>query len=222
MNIKFLSRISFYINKIYKGEIKSVLKAFIDKIYSENLAFGFKLNLLENTKKPRVLIKTSIRECNNNDEHHFKMDKENNELIKLLPTCYVAVTKKGDPCFRIWRIDHTQNKKIKDFWGDTYPQLRKDEVLLESAFTVAKYRGMGLHPAIMFDILDQSKNQGIKFGLAFASIKNINSIRSFYHAGFHPYTLRREKWFLFKKSIIFEDIPNDLKVYHKKITGNRN
>lgn len=222
MDSKFLSIISFYFNQIYKGETKSVFKAIMDKIYSENLAFGFKYNLLENSSKPRVLIKTIIREFKNGDMHHFKMDKENNELIKQLPTCYVAVTKKGDPCFRIWYIDHKQNKKIKEFWGDTFPQLKKDEVLLESAFTVSKYRGMGLHPAIMIDILEKRKKKGIKYAFAFASIKNVNSIRSFYYASFHPYTLRREKWFLFKKSIIFEEIPNDLKVYHKKITGNRN
>ena len=139
-------------------------------------------------------------------------------MFSQIQTCYVATTKEGNPCFRCWLIDYSQNKNINSIWKNTYPHLNEDELLLENAVTIPKFRGMGIHPNAMFQVAKKGKIFGAKFALSFVSISNISSLKSFHYAGFQPYSLRREKWLFFRKSVTFEEIPNEIIEYYNKVT----
>ena len=221
MSSHILSKVGFVINQIKEGEIKSVFKVILNRINSKQLAFGFKRDLNEESKAPRTFVKTTIRPFKNDDVEHFNMDTTNISLINQIPTCYVATTKEDIPCIRLWLIDSSQNKKIKDFWGDTYPQLAEDEVLLESAFTIPKFRGLGLHSAVMYQVAEKAKDSGANFAIAFTPISNINSLRSLTYASFKPYIIRKEKYFLFKKSVIYEEISPELMEYYNNSTNRK-
>ncbi len=217
MSNTVFSKIIFLIKLIKEGNIKQIWTSFSKRVYSEDIAYGMKRDLNKPYPKPRVLMNVSVRLAKESDEHYFTMDNSNNGLIDPIPNCYVAVTKKDIPCFRLWMIDSSQNRKLNHIWKDTFPDLKKDEVLLESAFTIPKYRGFGLQPFAVFEISEKAKDIGANYAITFTSMDNINSLRSLDYAGFKPFTLRREKCFLFKKSLSFEDIPNDLMKYYDKI-----
>lgn len=221
MSSHILSRVSFVFDQIKRGELKSILKVISSRIYSEQLGFGFKRDLNKESKVPRSLLKINIRPFKDEDEEHFIMDTTNIELIKQVPTCYVAVTKEDIPCIRLWLINPSQNSKIKEFWGNTYPQLKDDEVLLESAFTIPKRRGLGLHSLVMYQVAEKGKESGANYAISFAPIENINSLRSFNYASFHPYIIRKEKYFLFNKTVTYHEISKELMDYYIKSTGRK-
>ena len=125
------------------------------------------------------------------------IDNPNNGLIHKFNTCYVGLTKEQIPCARVWLIDASENKKLKSIWGKRFPQLKKDEVLLENVFTVPKYRGMGIIPAFLYDVAETSKDLGAKYAITFGEVKNKNTSRSYNYAGFSPYIVRRVSYFLF-------------------------
>jgi len=217
MSNKILKRIVFVQKLIREGKIKQIWKSISNRIKSEDIAYGLKRDLNKVHPKPRVLMDISIRLAKEGDTDYFSMDNSNNGLIDPIPDCYVAVTKEDIPCFRLWMIDSSQNSTLNEIWNDTFPELKKDEVLLESAFTIPKYRGLGLQPFAVYSISEKAKDFGNNYAITFTSLDNINSLRSLDYAGFEPFTLRKEKCFLFKKSVVFEDIPNDLLEYYDKI-----
>jgi hypothetical protein len=202
---------------IKNGRIKYVWSAFLNRLYSKEIAFGFKRNLSLPFKKPRTLKPITIREFIKEDEPFF-IDNPNNGLIEKFDTCYVGVTNEEIPCARVWLIDSSENKKLKDSWDGRFPQLNSDEVLLENVFTVPKFRGMGVIPAFLFDVAEKSKEQGAKYAITFGEVKNINTSRSYNYAGFSPYIVRTVSYFLFIKSIKYEEISNEyLDFYNKSI-----
>ena len=211
------NKLAFTIKLIKKDEFKFIWKAFLRRIHSEETAFGFKRDLNIELSKPSVLIDITTRVFKESDDVFF-IDNANDGLIAQFKTCYVATTKEDHPCSRLWLIDAFQNKKLKKVWGDNFPQLNKDEVLLENVFTIPKFRGMGIMPSFMDQIAKKSKNQGANYAITFGAVNNTNTSRSFKYAGFNPYILRKVKWLLFRKTITFEEIPNDVMEFYNKVT----
>ncbi|WP_417866819.1 hypothetical protein [Xanthomarina gelatinilytica] len=200
-----------------KGRAKYVWNVFLNRLYSKEIAFGFKRDLSVPFKKPRTLKPITIRTCIDTDEAYF-IDNPNNGLIHKFNTCYVGLTKEQIPCARVWLIDASENKKLKSIWGKRFPQLKKDEVLLENVFTVPKYRGMGIIPAFLYDVAETSKDLGAKYAITFGEVKNKNTSRSYNYAGFSPYIVRRVSYFLFIKSITFEEVSKEyLDFYNESI-----
>ena len=204
----FFIKLNFILKQLRAGKIKIILKGIVDKFYSEKVSFVLRRDAKKENKPPRVLIKLSFRIFKKEDEKYFFNDYENIALIKQLPYCYVAITEEDIPCFRIWLLDYHQNKKIKKYWGDSYPQLKPDEVLMESAYTTAKYRGLGIMPNAMALLSEKINQKGVRFVISVTPITNINSLKASYYAGFRPFKLKIEKHFLFYKSVFFKDIPD--------------
>src|SRR5690606_2418290 len=95
---------------IHQGDFDFFWQLFKKKIYSNEMAFGFKLDLEQGLKKRRALIPISTRLSQKGDEIYF-LDNKTTGLIEKLNTCYVAINKEGIPCFRGWLIDSSQNGK---------------------------------------------------------------------------------------------------------------
>lgn len=221
MSNKLLGKINFVFNQIKKGRFKTVFKGISRKIYSENISFVLKLDLTQELKKPLSFVKISVRLYEDSDEKYFLEDQENISLIKQLPKCYVAITEDGSPCYRQWIIDENQNKKIKEFWGNTYPQLNKGEVLMESAFTVPKYRGMGVMPLALYLIAEKSKKLGVKNLITITPEKNINSLRATHYMGFKPYLLQKSRCILFNKKTTYQELTEDFLAHYNSLTSRK-
>ena len=109
---------------IVQGDYKFFWQLFKKKIYSNEMAFGFKMDLEQGIKKRRALIPIITRPSQKGDNIYFE-DNKTTGLIEKLETCYVATNKEGIPCFRGWLIDSSQNGKLRQFWGDRFPTLDK-------------------------------------------------------------------------------------------------
>ncbi|WP_188462357.1 hypothetical protein [Bizionia arctica] len=217
MSSNLFSKIALLPKLIKDGKAKYLWNAFSNRLYSKEIAFGFKRDLSIPFKKPRTLKPISIREFTEADKPFF-IDNPNNGFILKFNTCYIGETKEQVPCARVWLIDSSENNKLRATWGNRFPQLKQDEVLLENVFTVPKYRGMGIIPAFLYDVAEKSKDLGAKYAITFGEVKNINTTRSYSYAGFSPYIVRNVSYFLFIKSIKYEVVSKEyLDFYNKSI-----
>jgi len=64
---------------------------------------------------------------------------------------------------------------------------RGDEVYLYDAFTFAEYRGQNLYPALLQQVLDYNRQQGVRRALIFVLSDNTASIRGVQKAGFREF-----------------------------------
>lgn len=222
MNHPFFNRIQYLFRLITKGKIHLVWKAFSTRIYNNWLSFGYKRDLNDPTEKPRTLLKLDIRVANDDDEKYF-IENYKDGLINQFETCYVGITKNDDPCCRLWIIDDTQNDKLQSAWKDIFPTIKPNEVLFENLFTIPKYRGFGVMPYFMDELCNIAKENGADTAITFGAVNDLSTLRSYSYAGFKPYVVRRKKWFLFKRTVTFEPIPEDLMAYYEKnaMTGKR-
>ncbi len=202
------------------GEIKFIVSGIQKRVASEHKAFGLRRDLHLTFQSPEALIDISIRPFEDEDQKHFSMDLQNDGLVaKHIPNCYVATTEDDIPCYRQWLMGPKQNGKIREFWGSTFPVLREDEALLESAFTSPNFRGKRIMPAAMARIAEQGNNLGVRWIITFVGIENIPSLKGCQRSGFSPYILRNERWFLFKRTVTFEEIPKELLDTYSKMIG---
>lgn len=215
----FFKKIFFITDLLKNGEYLFVWNGIKKRIKSKNLAIGLKRDLSFEWEPPRSLIDLSIRRYQSDDSDYFILDNSNHGLIeKNINSCYVATNKDGAPCFRQWLMDSSENPKINAFWGNSYPELKNDEALLESAYTIPKYRGFGIMPAATNLISEKGKEQGIKHIITFVPKNNINALRAIVYAGYQPYILRTENWFLFRKQVSFDEISSELLEFFNKST----
>ena len=214
---KFISNLRFTFDQIINGNSSYIFKVLGQRIKSERLSFVLKKDLELKMEMPRSLINIELRPYTKEDSQYFKEDTGNLFMFKKLSGCYVAVNDKGIPCFRIWMLKPSLNEVIKDYWGDSYPQLNNNEVLIARAFTLKKFRGLGIMSKAMALLAENAKKEGFKFAITITPIENKNSLYSSFYAGFKPYLVLREKYFIFKKMDRFEEIPNDLMEFYNKI-----
>ncbi len=212
-----------FIDLIKKGEIKFLIDGISKRIISKNESFGLKRDLNLAFQNPDALIDITIRPFRPEDQKYFTKDLQNDGLIKKnIPNCYVATNTDDIPCFREWFIGPNQNMKIKEFWEKSIPILKEGEALLESAFTVPAFRGNNIMPAAVSRIVEKGNDLGIKSVITFVAIDNIPSLKGCKRSGFYPYILRTEKWFMFKKTMTFENIPQELMdSYSKSIMSSK-
>ena len=216
---KSLINVSYLINLIRQGDYKFMWSGFKKRIWSKDIGYGLKRDLDLEFKQPPTLIKTKIRLFKESDREHFEEDRTNKGLFeKKISSFYVATTQDDKPCYCVWLIDSSQNEKIVDYWGGFFPPLNKDEVLVENSYTVPKFRGMGIMPYAMSQVSEKGKELGARYAIHYTSTTHVNSLRAGYYAGFKPYILRTEKWFMFKRTYSFGPIPDDLLKHYEKVT----
>lgn len=212
-------KLSLFIKLLKDGKIKMLWKGISKHLKSNSTAFCLKRDLNKEYNKPRVLLKVNIRPFKTEDVTFFVLDDSNSGSIDSFKNCFVAETLEGIPCFRLWLIDASENHLIKETWGDLFPKLKDDEVYMESAYTVPKYRGRGLQAYVLNEVAEIAKRDfGANTALTYVATNNINSIRSIAYAGFEPNFLRTETWFLFINSVRFGDIPENLLAFFYKVT----
>jgi GNAT superfamily N-acetyltransferase len=128
-------------------------------------------------------------------------------LFADIPTCYVAVTTDNTPVYIQWLMPHTENEKIQAHFNGIFPILAPDEVLLENALTQEKFRNQGIRSYSMAIIAAYGKKLGARWAMTFIADHNTPSLKGAKNAGFVPYMIRHERWFLFFRSLTFTKLP---------------
>ncbi len=212
------TKIGYLISLIKQGELKFLWSGISKRLYSENLSYGLKRDLNIEIPTPPSLLKLSFRYCRDDDAPYFELDNNNHGLVdKQINYCVVA-TKDDVPVYRVWLMGASQNDKIKEFWGDSFPPLKANETLVENSYTVPKFRGFGIMPYAMTKVAEKGKELGADTAIIYTSTDHFVSLRAGDYAGYHPFNLRKEKWFLFKRTTSFGDIPLELMEHYKKVT----
>lgn len=210
------------------GQYSVLLSEIMRQLHSETLSFGLRRDLQINFPAPKAKIDISIRQLENEDlaslldassqdpaEQRVVSDQQG--IVKAgIPGCYVAVTSDGKPCYMQWLISSEYNKLLEDHFQGIFPPLKKSEALLEGAYTPPAFRGLGIMPVAMARIAEQAAVLPARWVITFVGIDNIPSLKGCRRAGFEPFVFRKDRWFLFWRTVSFQAIPNSqLEHYHK-------
>ena len=129
-------------------------------------------------------------------------------LGEEIPTCYVAVTQAGAPCYMQWLISSEYNDSILSRFNHVFPLLAPDEALLENAFTPEAYRGLGIMSFAMAHIAKKAESLNARWVITFVEKDNVPSLKGCKKAGFVPYLLRDDRWFLFHRRLTWTPLPD--------------
>lgn len=216
-----LNRIHIAFKLVREKKIIIVWANIKTRLYSTVFSLGLERDLNIEFKKPKSLIDFSIRLWRDTDINTLNESYRHIRLVKAnIPNCYVAVTKDDIPIYRQWLIGSEHNNLIKNYFGNLYPKLKKNEALIEGAFTNPSYRGFGIMPLATASIAEKGKEIGADTVITFVDIKNISSLRSVVVAGFAPYILRKERWLFFFRKVVFLPISEDVYALYNKYTAN--
>lgn len=148
-----------------------------------------------------------IRHFDLTDLHSLREKTRHIRLVEEdIPTCYIATNKDKTQVFRQWVFKHHQNYRIKAYFGSLFPSLEPNEALLEGGFTHPDYRGQGIMAKAILKIINHEDNKTINRYITFVDETNHASIKGLYKAGFRPYILRQESWFLFRRQVSYTPI----------------
>jgi RimJ/RimL family protein N-acetyltransferase len=205
---------------IRRGDFRTVLQELWRRCYSEQKSYCLIRDLSVAFTAPDARVAITVRPLTPNDvtrilglsdEQHSTDAYDRIRRLRLvkygIPTCYVAVTEDGDPCFMQWLIGHEENERVGAFFGGEYPPLGQQEMLMENAFTPERYRGMGIMPCAMSRIAEIAITLNARRIHTYVHESNIASLKGCKRAGFVPHLMRTERWRFFRKKYLFELLP---------------
>jgi hypothetical protein len=119
-----------------------------------------------------------------------------------LPPPAVAIDPDGKVCFMAWMLTAQDNELIRARWGESLPQLKPGEAVIEGPFTAQSHRGLRVMHA--YDaILDAARDSGVRYVMGFIGETNKAQLKVAEYGGFVPFIKREERWFLFHRRIRF-------------------
>jgi len=198
-----------------------VLRKVRGRLHSRTVSFGLRRNLLVPFEAPTPKIPITIRPLREEDipflleaPYHGVPKKELIEQAERLsflregiPTCYVAVTQDGKPCFMQWLMSSEDNDKIQLRFNHGFPLLAPDEALVEKCFTPEAYRGLGIMSYAMALIAKKAERLNARRVITFVEVNNIASLKGCKKSGFVPYIIRDDRWFLFRRKLTWTSLP---------------
>jgi len=203
------------------------------RIYSYSISFGLQRDLeVEFHAKP-AKIEIEIRPLKVEDVPYL-LDSSSASSINPrviagqqsivnanIPTCYVAVTADDKPCYMQWLIGYNENQKIENHFKGIFPPLKKDEALLEGAYSHPAYRGLRIMPLAMALIAEKAVAMDARWINTFVNVTNIPSLKGCQRSGFEPFLLRKERWFLFQRTITYHPVSENMNEKFYQITGSK-
>ena len=127
-----------------------------------------------------------------------------------IPTCYVAITASGEICYMQWLVEQSDLERFRPFFDGELGNLRKDEVLLEFAYTFEQFRGQKIMPAAMAAIAEKGLSSGARYAVTYVQKDNVAALKGCAAAGFSPYMIRDERWRIFSFKESFRTLPDVL------------
>jgi len=229
----FFHRIINASRLLVDGRYSILINELKRQLDSESLSFGLQRDLKNNFEPPKAKINISIRHLKNEDidslldnrTHNPAEDRAISDQRGIvdagIPGCFVAVTDDNKPCYMQWLISSEHNDMVAGHFKGLFPTLNKPEALLEGAYTPPSFRGMGIMPAAMAQIAKEANGINATLVNTFVDINNIASLKGCRRAGFAPYVLRKDKWFMFRRAITFHPIPAPLLETYNRNTADK-
>lgn len=171
--------------------------------YHKSTRYGLRRDLHVPLQRPDAKIPIEVRPLAESDLDSLLSMQRNDHAEKLevarrrafaerYPNgCFVAVDQRdGAPCYMQWLFGFADNPLIQRMGG--FPELQKNEALLENAYTPANYRGLGIMSAAMARIAERGEALGADYVLTFVEEHNIASLKGCQRAGFFPHLLHHK------------------------------
>lgn len=201
-------------SSIRQGNSGKVLEEVRRWVYSDSLSFGLRRDLGQPFTAPPAKIPIITRPLTDSDrpkvfgDEGYSLHIRQDFLSASIPTCYVATTSDGDPCYIQWLMAPSHNNQIQAYFKGLFPILKQDEALLEYAYTLEKYRGQKIMPSAMAQFAEKAADFGARWVITFVGQDNIPALKGCKSAGFYPYLIRQERWRLFRRSLTFTPLPD--------------
>ena len=222
-----LDKVKTLLSTLARGDLNTIATIIRFRLYSVVQGYGLVRDLREPFQTPSPKIPITVRPLREKDipiifkrpvsgikSEDFVERKRRMHLLKTnIGTCYVALTQEDRPCYVQWRLTSDQNEMIRAFFGGWYPPIKEDEMILEYAFTLESYRSLGVMSCAMSQIAETGIDVGIRWAWTFVDTDNIPSLKGCVRAGFQPAIIRREKWWLFGRKVIFESLPEGVRSF---------
>ncbi len=216
-----LARARLAIGLLLKGDWEALFGAFARRLWSTDKDAGLCLYLDRVVPQDASHLGLRLREFQPSDldtvfsttgPHLDRIGKEwralrrSRELKAGIPTCYIAETKEGLPCYVEWVFTHRENAAMKRLYGDEFPPLSPDEAMVERVYTLEGFRGKGVMGEVLRQTVDRLKAQGCRKLITFVSPANKAAMKAFQKAGFVPYLRRTERWRCFIRVYSFAPV----------------
>ena len=212
-----LHRVRDLLRLFFTGHAQRVWHAVRERLYSNGGSLGLRRDLAVPFPAPAAKLPIQVRPLAPEDDLSFlDVDQpglaadqvfarlgQRRILQSGLATCYVAIGPEGKPCYMQWLIPSSENDRVRTFFGNLYPQLGPDEVLLEGAYTPEAHRGQGIMASAMAQIAQQAAHSGARWAITFVDEGNTPSLKGCERAGFAPYLRRVEMYRAFYRVIAF-------------------
>ncbi len=127
-----------------------------------------------------------------------------------IPTCYLGITDSGQISYMQWLIGQSDLDRFRPFFDGELRNLRKDEVLLEFAYTFEQFRGQKIMPAAMAAIAEKGLLSGARYAVTYVQKDNVAALKGCAAAGFSPYMIRKERWRIFSFKESFKSLSDGL------------
>lgn len=213
-------QISNAVRLIRAGHWRDVANAGRALISSESLSFGLKRDVTRPFPVPAAKVPIHVRPITpaevlwllTESEETLSADalKERNIRVRMaeadLATCYVALTDVDEPTYIQWLMGASENAKIREIFGERFPALAADEMLLEGAFTFEAWRGKGIMACAMAQITDEAPKYGARSVITFVGDGNIASLKGCKRCGFEPYIRRTDTLRFFRHHARFSTL----------------
>lgn len=118
-----------------------------------------------------------------------------------LPNAYVAVDDGGTPCYVQWAIPGEHADLVTEYFGNGFPELATDELLLEAAWARPEARGKRIMAEAMSRITETAAGPDHRRAITFVGIGNEPSLRGCRAAGYEIYLSRTERWRLGHRTV---------------------
>jgi hypothetical protein len=193
----------------------------------DEVCYGFRRDLMQPFTPPPPAIPIQLRLFQDTDATHlfdlsYACSRGGVAIMDCLhdlafidariPSCFVATTDAGFPCYIQWLMSHTINDRLRTHFKGYLPPLASNEVVLEGAFIPFRYRGNKIMPQAMTWVAEKGRDIGARFAVTFVQGSNLPSIKCVLQAGFRPYMRRVAVRRLFRTEIEFRILPDEERV----------
>jgi hypothetical protein len=117
------------------------------------------------------------------------------------------MTRRAEPCFVQWLLEHTDNQALRHAFGETWPHLLRDEALLEGAFTLPSFDPDEIVPEAMAQIAARAAPLGVRWVHSFVPVEDTAALRLTIAAGFKLHQWRVEQRRLWRRTTSFGPLP---------------
>jgi hypothetical protein len=197
---------------VQSGKFAKLASELLKRIFSNSESYLLRRDLTVPFQAAAAKQPIEVRPIQNSDIPAILSARPGRLLILRanIPTCYLATTADGEICYMQWLIEQADLERFRPFFDGELRNLRKDEVLLEFAYTFEQFRGQKIMPAAMAAIAEKGLLSGARYAVTYVQKDNIAALKGCAAAGFSPFMIRNERWRIFSFKESFSSLPDGL------------